>query len=84
MGFSHVGIAVREDVFEETLNFYLTALAPLGYKELMRPAEKVVGIGANWGPEFWVAVKEDANEKHDSHIAFWASSNILCQLALRE
>jgi len=75
-GISHLGISVREDVFEETVNFYLTALAPLGYKELMRPLKTVIGLGASGGPEFWIVVKERANEKHDTHIAFSASSMV--------
>jgi hypothetical protein len=45
MGSSHVGLAVSPDKFEETEAFYLAALAPLGYKEKMRPADQVVGMG---------------------------------------
>ncbi|KAM5452142.1 putative lactoylglutathione lyase [Microsporum audouinii] len=54
MGFSHVGLTVPDDKFEETVSFYLTALAPLGYKEKLRPHPKVVGMGVCY-PEFWIA-----------------------------
>ncbi|KAF3483526.1 glyoxalase family protein [Arthroderma uncinatum] len=54
MGFSHVGLTVPDDKFEETVSFYLSALAPLGFKEQLRPHPKVVGMGV-YCPEFWIA-----------------------------
>lgn len=54
MGFSHVGLTVPDDKFEETVSFYLAALAPLGFKEHLRPHPKVVGMGVYY-PEFWIA-----------------------------
>ena len=74
MGLAHLAINVQEEDFDKTLNFYLTALAPLGYKELMRPIDIVVGLGADCGPDFWVAVRPGANKKQDAHIAFTAPS----------
>ncbi|EFR03407.1 glyoxalase/bleomycin resistance protein/dioxygenase [Nannizzia gypsea CBS 118893] len=54
MGFSHVGLTVPDDVFEATVAFYLAALAPLGFKEHLRPHPKVVGMGVYY-PEFWIS-----------------------------
>ena len=62
--------------FQGTLDFYLVALAPLGYQELMRPVPDVVGLGADGVPDFWISIKEqDAKEViAPVHIAFAASS----------
>ncbi|EFE36666.1 glyoxalase family protein [Trichophyton benhamiae CBS 112371] len=54
MGFSHVGLTVPDDKFEDTVSFYLAALAPLGFKEHLRPHPKVVGMGVYY-PEFWIS-----------------------------
>lgn len=72
MGFSHVGISVSPSKFDETLKFYLSALAPLGYREISRPVEHVVGLGVYF-PTFWIGAREDAGEQH-VHIAFSAGS----------
>lgn len=75
MGFSHIGISVPPSKFDETLKFYLAALAPLGYNEIMRPVEQVVGLGVYY-PIFWIGAREDAGEQH-VHIAFDAASMTL-------
>jgi catechol 2,3-dioxygenase-like lactoylglutathione lyase family enzyme len=63
----HVGIPVRDiDVSRE---FYLAALAPLGYTLLMQPAEHVCGLGRDRKPDFWLRRGEPAGEVH---IAFSA------------
>lgn len=74
MGIHHFGLTVAPYKFEETLSFYLECLKPLGYKELMRPAEHVVGMGAGFTPDFWVSKSQDAPESSPHHIAFWARS----------
>lgn len=72
MSFSHIGISVPPSKFDETLRFYLGALAPLGYREISRPVEQVVGLGVHH-PTFWIGAREDAGEQH-VHIAFDATS----------
>lgn len=72
MSFAHVGISVPPSKLDETLKFYLGALAPLGYKEIMRPVEQAVGLGVS-KPMFWIMAREDAGEQH-VHIAFDAAS----------
>jgi hypothetical protein len=74
MSFSHVGISVPPSKFDDTLKFYLEALGPLGYKEIMRPKEQAVGIGVT-APIFWIGAREDVGEQH-VHIAFDAASTI--------
>jgi hypothetical protein len=73
MGLSHVGINVPPSKFDETVKFYLTALAPLGYKELLRPSEQVVVLGEYY-PEFWIGAREDASSEQHVHLAFSANS----------
>ncbi|KAK2735713.1 hypothetical protein FQN57_001162 [Myotisia sp. PD_48] len=53
MGFSHIGICVPQEKFDETVSFYLATLAPLGFKEHMRPLPNTVGLGV-WYPDFWI------------------------------
>jgi len=76
MGFSHVGLAVSPDKFEESLAFYLAALEPLGYKEKMRPADQVVGMGVYF-PEFWIAAGKDGPSSQSAHIAFSVNDRAL-------
>ncbi|KAI1931091.1 hypothetical protein LOZ65_001290 [Ophidiomyces ophidiicola] len=86
MPFSHLGFCVPDSKLNETLSFYLAALAPLGYKEHMRPVENVIGLGVYY-PDFWITgVKPESedgddrdqdkqeNQRKPLHIAFSASS----------
>jgi hypothetical protein len=75
---SHFGINCAPSEFDEILAFYLAALKPLGYKELMRPVQKVVGLGNGCAPEFWIAAKEgcekiskEVRKEMGLHFAFW-------------
>lgn len=72
MVLSHLGITVPQDKFQETLDFYLAALKPLGYKKMMQPAPGVVGLGHTMVPDFWISAE---NQKMPaggaSHIAFY-------------
>jgi hypothetical protein len=75
---SHFGINCTASEFDDLVAFYLAALKPLGYKEMLRPVDKVVGLGNGWAPEFWIVAKE-ACEKvgiaerkaMGTHYAFW-------------
>lgn len=85
MGISHLGFCVPQRKFDETVSFYLTTLAPLGYKEMMRPVENAVGLGIYY-PDFWITGVPDEewsdnqdgsmrlDEKKPIHIAFSANS----------
>jgi catechol 2,3-dioxygenase-like lactoylglutathione lyase family enzyme len=63
----HVGIPVRN--LAVSRDFYLAALAPLGYELLMQPAEHVCGFGRDAKPDFWIRSGEAGREVH---IAFAA------------
>ncbi|EAS37108.3 glyoxalase [Coccidioides immitis RS] len=85
MGFSHMGFCVPQHKFDETVSFYLAALQPLGYKEMMRPVDNVVGLGVYY-PDFWITgVKSDDNQDADEdskqqkplHVAFSTNSREL-------
>ncbi|EEP78402.1 predicted protein [Uncinocarpus reesii 1704] len=90
MGFSHVGFCVPQHKFDETVSFYLAALQPLGYKEMMRPVDNAVGLGVYY-PDFWITgVKPEAGsadgenegdeqetQRKPIHIAFSASKREL-------
>lgn len=84
MGLSHIGICVPAARFDEVVAFYKAALAPLGYKEHMRPAPHVVGLGVYY-PDFWISGvngDEDGDDARDEnglkrkpiHVAFDAKS----------
>ncbi|KKZ64904.1 hypothetical protein EMCG_09193 [[Emmonsia] crescens] len=87
MGLSHIGICVPAARFDEVVAFYKAALAPLGYKEHMRPAPHVVGLGVYY-PDFWITgvkADEDGDDARDEnglkrkpiHVAFDAKSHTL-------
>ncbi|EGC48095.1 glyoxalase/bleomycin resistance protein/dioxygenase [Histoplasma capsulatum var. duboisii H88] len=80
MGLSHLGFCVPASRLDEVVAFYKAALAPLGYRELMRPAPHVVGFGAYY-PDFWITGvegEEDGDDARDEnglkrkpiHVAF--------------
>ncbi|KAF9039287.1 Glyoxalase/Bleomycin resistance protein/Dihydroxybiphenyl dioxygenase [Panaeolus papilionaceus] len=54
MPLDHIGVHVSN--LEDSLNFYKTALKPLGYKVKMTFADgQVVGMGSGYVPDFWVS-----------------------------
>ena len=74
---AHFGIKCAPSEFDELLKFYLTALKPLGYKEQIRPVDKVVGMGNGWAPEVWIVSQEshehvslEQRKKLGIHFAF--------------
>jgi catechol 2,3-dioxygenase-like lactoylglutathione lyase family enzyme len=60
----HIGLAVSD--VAKSKSFFVSALAPLGYKVLMDFGE-AVGLGAD-RPDFWIAKAPAAK----SHVAFTA------------
>jgi catechol 2,3-dioxygenase-like lactoylglutathione lyase family enzyme len=61
----HIGLAVSDVAKSKT--FFVSALAPLGYKVLMDFGQEAVGMGAD-RPDFWIAKGPVAK----SHVAFAA------------
>jgi hypothetical protein len=60
MPIDHIGLHVPTDSFDSLVEFYKTILTPLGYKEMMRPMDNVVGLGEKV-PDFWIAADTEAN-----------------------
>ncbi|CAI7644892.1 unnamed protein product [Penicillium pancosmium] len=76
MAIDHMSLHVPEDKFKECLDFYLAALAPLGYTIWHQFGETVVGLGAprddqkdHKRPDLWLCGIKTPNE-YPSHIAF--------------
>jgi len=74
MTIAHFGIKVPPNKVEETLNFYLAALSPIGYKTIVNYGGTVVGLGAQV-PDFWIIGKEDVPENVGLHYAFESDSS---------
>jgi hypothetical protein len=67
----HIGIPVSD--VARSKQFFVAALAPLGYKVIMDLGE-AVGMGAEAGPDFWFGKAQPGSP---SHIAFSASDRSL-------
>jgi hypothetical protein len=87
MPINHIGIQVPSSVFEQTIDFYKTALAPLGYTTFVRPNDRVIGLGVSNVFDFWIASREKNGDDDDErecgpgqdrvtpvHVAFQAES----------
>ncbi|OCK85122.1 hypothetical protein K432DRAFT_287471 [Lepidopterella palustris CBS 459.81] len=70
MPIDHISIYPTPEKFEDTVAWYLKALNPLKYTEILR-FPGAVGLGTNGKPDFWVIAKENA-AKQDNHFAFRA------------
>lgn len=73
MPIDHVGIQVAETDLATTVAFYTAALAPLGYKEMMRfptaSGTTAVGLGSGAHSDFWITgMAEKANT--NTHVGF--------------
>lgn len=71
----HLTLVVTD--YERSKAFYLAALAPIGYEEVMEltreqipqlPVPKTIGIGASGKPSLWLRPTDDAVTT--THIAF--------------
>ncbi|KAF2194254.1 glyoxalase/bleomycin resistance protein/dioxygenase [Zopfia rhizophila CBS 207.26] len=76
MTVDHFGFAVPPSQFEEIINWYLAALAPIGYAKQMEFPGQAVGLGpSKYEPHFWIAAKEDATSGSGFHLAFKAKDH---------
>lgn len=62
----HIGIAVTN--LDASIAFYEKALAPLGYKLLMKFDGQAAGFGVPGKPDFWIGAA--AEVKQQTHVAF--------------
>jgi hypothetical protein len=69
----HVSISVPRDRLEEVTNWYLAALAPLGYAKWKEFPGIAVGLGPDkYAVKFWIGAK-DEGKVAGTHIAFRCS-----------
>jgi len=68
----HVGLGVGD--FRRAKEFYLKALAPLGYTLMLEVTEgaSVAGFGADGKPDFWIAGQGQVGSS--THVALLAKS----------
>jgi hypothetical protein len=67
----HVVISVPEDRFEEVVDWYVAALAPIGYQKFQDFPGVAVGLGSekNSTP-FWIGVSVKEGGVATTHVAF--------------
>ncbi|KAH0565154.1 hypothetical protein GP486_001447 [Trichoglossum hirsutum] len=70
-----MSISVPGSKLDEVVAFYVKALEPLRYVEMMR-FPGVVGLGADGVPDFWIGTQESA-KGGETHIAFSAKERAL-------
>jgi hypothetical protein len=70
----HVCISVPKARLEEVTNWYLAALAPLGYTKHKDFPGYAVGLGpGRYSVKFWIGAKDDDQMAAGTHIAFRCS-----------
>jgi catechol 2,3-dioxygenase-like lactoylglutathione lyase family enzyme len=62
----HISLRVQD--FARAVDFYKSALAPLGYEVLME-FPNVAGLGAGGKPDLWIMQTESEQIPHPTHIA---------------
>lgn len=58
--------------YARSRDFYLRALAPLGYELVMEPAPRVCGLGAGGKPDLWL--NQSDSPTTPTHLAFAAAN----------
>ena len=75
MTINHIGITVPKDKYQATLDFYLAALGPLGYKVKMQAGEYAVGLGDSFAPDFWITAESETYKAGGTgHVCFYGKS----------
>jgi hypothetical protein len=70
----HVGISVPPARLQEVVDWYLAALAPLGYRQLKEFPGFAIGLGPEkYSVPFWISAKGEAGQLAGTHIAFRCS-----------
>ncbi|ROT37098.1 Glyoxalase/Bleomycin resistance protein/Dihydroxybiphenyl dioxygenase [Sodiomyces alkalinus F11] len=70
MPIDHAGVYVPKPIFQKTLDWYVAALAPIGYKIMAKPTESNIGLGKTV-PDWWLGAT-DSESSTPAHIAFTA------------
>jgi len=80
MPIDHTSICVKKEIHKKTVDFYLAALKPLRYKQVMAlgPDGANVGLGLGPGSDFWVIASEE--NVPATHFAFTAEGMLTIRL----
>lgn len=72
MTIDHIGITVSPEKYKTLVDFYLAALKPLGYTQLMTfgPNGEVAGLGADNNADWWITAVPGATDTPNLHVAF--------------
>ncbi|KAI3559068.1 glyoxalase/bleomycin resistance protein/dioxygenase [Colletotrichum abscissum] len=73
MSIDHIGLYVPASIYKETVDWYLAALAPLGFKKFVEPNEYACGLGVQ-RPDFWIACHQVDKANIPLHIGFKADN----------
>ncbi|GKT40639.1 uncharacterized protein ColSpa_00820 [Colletotrichum spaethianum] len=73
MSIDHVGLFVPASIYKETVDWYLTALAPVGFKKFVEPNEYACGLGVQ-RPDFWIACHSVDKANIPLHLGFKAEN----------
>ncbi|KAK1975864.1 glyoxalase/bleomycin resistance protein/dioxygenase [Colletotrichum cereale] len=73
MSIDHVGLFVPASIYKETVNWYLTVLAPIGFKKFVEPNKFACGLGAH-SPDFWIASHDTDKANIRLHLGFKADN----------
>ncbi|KAB5522867.1 glyoxalase/bleomycin resistance protein/dioxygenase [Coniochaeta sp. 2T2.1] len=74
MPIDHLCITVPPSHYKSVVDFYLKALAPIGYTQLATygPNGEVAGLGADCHADWWITAVPDAPAEMSLHFAFRA------------
>ena len=71
----HLGIRVAD--YDKSKHFFLQALAPLGYEQVMEFGGAAVGLGVAGRPDFWIEAAAPRAPSGPGHICFAAQSRAI-------
>ncbi|GKT89109.1 glyoxalase/bleomycin resistance protein/dioxygenase superfamily protein [Colletotrichum tofieldiae] len=73
MSIDHIGLFVPASIYKETVDWYLTVLAPIGFKKFVEPNEYACGLGSQ-RPDFWIACHSVDKANIPLHVGFKAET----------
>ena len=74
MTINHVFLHISYTRFATARAFYIKALKPLGYTEMMYPRDDLIAFGSDF-PYLWLKRLPEGEEVRSTHIAIDASNN---------
>ncbi|KAF6801091.1 glyoxalase/bleomycin resistance protein/dioxygenase, partial [Colletotrichum musicola] len=71
MSVDHIGLYVPGAIYKEMVDWYLAALAPIGFQKFVEPNEYACGLGVH-RPDFWIAQHAAEKSSIPLHVGFKA------------